>query len=582
MAKGITEELDFIFKCFDGFLEGFVQQKKWFLQEDKTSISSLSDLLDGILEKCPKTLKNKVKSNGPGPFEQWETQIGNSSNQETQRCFKYIVWLWNLPDSETNSPTKNKCVDNVIEKYCFPKDMKWGIGGASPRSQKPQEIKYLVLLLQRLSNTTYESIDCIKKEIISCVINNTIIDESIGNNVPIKNALLYMCAPEKYEPIFSNGNKGSIVKAFPELSIDKDIDKALKQIREALMLCDNEGFYRDDIYAIWSSDGKEANEKLKKKNDLLNNIKMKRYKSLLEKSHNLILTGAPGTGKTYLAKKIAKEMTDDKDNNLTHFEMVQFHPSYDYSDFVEGLRPVKDATGNMGFERKDGVFKEFCKKALANSSKTYVFIIDEINRGEMSKIFGELFFSIDPGYRGTKGRIKTQYQNLVDKEYDENGNIKGDDVFKDGFFVPENVYIIGTMNDIDRSVESMDFAMRRRFAFKEITADERIDMWADAKLQDVNDEIKNHMQCLNYAIQLIPGLSSAYHVGPSYFLSLPNTLTDDDFKALWNSRLKGLLFEYLRGMPNAEVFLDKLEEVYNNATCLDDSKKQDIENKMKA
>ena len=96
-------------------------------------------------------------------------------------------------------------------------------------------------------------------------------------------------------------------------------------------------------------------------------------------------------------------------------------------------------------------------------NRTFIFIIDEINRGEISKIFGELFFSIDPGYRGEKGRVQTQYQNMI-----EDG-----DVFKKGFFVPDNVYIIGTMNDIDRSVESMDFAMRRRFAWAEVTAEER-------------------------------------------------------------------------------------------------------------
>lgn len=107
-------------------------------------------------------------------------------------------------------------------------------------------------------------------------------------------------------------------------------------------------------------------------------------------NHNLILTGAPGTGKTYMAKEIASMM-----NAKTGF--VQFHPSYDYSDFVEGLRPKDDETGKIGFERKDGVFKEFCAKALNNPDNNYVFIIDEINRGEISKIFGELFFSIDPG-----------------------------------------------------------------------------------------------------------------------------------------------------------------------------------------
>lgn len=284
---------------------------------------------------------------------------------------------------------------------------------------------------------------------------------------------------------------------------------------------------------------------------ILENRTVGRYLPLTYNSYNLILNGAPGTGKTYLAKEIAKVITGDTDeNNHPHYEMVQFHPSYDYSDFVEGLRPVKDANGNIGFERMDGVFKAFCKKALAKTDERYVFIIDEINRGEMSKIFGELFFSIDPGCRGTKGRINTQYQNLI----------KDEDEFKNGFFVPENVYIIGTMNDIDRSVESMDFAMRRRFAFKEVTANDRVDMWNGNMDSAYINEAKKCMESMNKAIENIPGLSSAYHIGPSYFLKLKEY--NYDFNRLWEYHIKGVVEEYLRGMSDAKENLNTIHEAY--------------------
>lgn len=405
------------------------------------------------------------------------------------------------------------------------------------------------------------------------------------------------------------------------------------------------------------------------------------YSTMLLESHNLIFRGAPGTGKSYLAKEIAADIIsngyeekyeDLSDEQKNQVEFVQFHPNYDYSDFVEGLRPKLNADGSMGFELKDGIFKKFVDRARKNyedslkkkeeiekelsiqdamaeffsgveygkdtfqtitgseftilsvddqhiniaipknpsanklslnldevrkmlesglnfdkikdvtaffgkiyatqaysydfaiykaiksmkrtpskvkvslpEQKKYIFIIDEINRGEISKIFGELFYSIDPGYRGIAGEIATQYSNLHAAPDEK-------------FYIPENVYIIGTMNDIDRSVDSFDFAMRRRFRFVELCADDRAEMLDALNNEELKEESIRRMKALNAEIVSVDDLNANYQIGPAYFLKL-KTLS---FDKLWTDYLRPLLREYIHGMYDEEGIMKRFEIAY--------------------
>lgn len=216
-------------------------------------------------------------------------------------------------------------------------------------------------------------------------------------------------------------------------------------------------------------------------------------KRLLEHKRNVILQGAPGVGKTFAAKRLAYSIMGEKDTSRV--VMIQFHQSYSYEDFIMGFRPTEKG----GFELKKGVFYHFCKKAEVDSDNAYFFIIDEINRGNVSKIFGELFMLIEKDKRGME--LQLPYSD-------------------EKFFVPPNVYLIGMMNTADRSLAMLDYALRRRFAFfKLIPAFENggFKRYCAGKANQKLDRLIDMVKQLNEVIQQDETLGEGFCIGHSYF-----------------------------------------------------------------
>lgn len=466
---------------------------------------------------------------------------------------------------------------------------------------------------------------------------------------------------EVWNNLVSLTNQGGVYKQNHEILkriLDKYPELSAPEIGNILWEYSSQIMSSNDNETTLEKDSEQVEE-----TTVVNKYQLKHSQTVIN-SKNVVFRGAPGTGKTYFANQIAadivsngrtlniSELTDEEKHRIG---FVQFHPSYDYTDFVEGLRPSTSEDGVVNFVLKPGSFMSFVDKAKSSeiiggqdnfedawqlffnavsesaidstgynklqtltgksikdlqsyerneiqgvypagttmywnhdqiynvyrglqgvpkggldnyrkaiinhlkkeyglkdyiqatesstNTNKYVFIIDEINRGEISKIFGELFFSLDPDYRGNKEGVLTQYANLHKNPEEK-------------FYIPENVYIIGTMNDIDRSVDTFDFAMRRRFTFLEITAED------SAENMNLKNDIKKQMARLNSAIVKEGGLTEDYQIGASYFKEMTSPEFDETHAPLWERKLYPLLKDYFRGEHKASDKLESIKKEY--------------------
>lgn len=289
--------------------------------------------------------------------------------------------------------------------------------------------------------------------------------------------------------------------------------------------------YVEKLNSLFEDETEEDAEDVEKtyppytKEDFLSEVFMPeeeydKLSGILRIKKNIILQGAPGVGKTFVAKRIAFSMMGVKD--VERVMMVQFHQSYTYEDFIMGFRPSTD-----GFELKRGAFYNFCKKAEIDGDNDYFFIIDEINRGNLSKIFGELFMLIENDKRGVS--LQLLYSD-------------------EKFSVPKNIYIIGMMNTADRSLAMLDYALRRRFAFFEIKPAFTTDGFREYRMSLENEKFDKLIACvesLNNVISNDESLGDGFCIGHSYFCNLlPDTINDQVLSGIVEYELIPLLKEY--------------------------------------
>ncbi|BBG66208.1 endonuclease [Hydrogenimonas sp.] len=277
---------------------------------------------------------------------------------------------------------------------------------------------------------------------------------------------------------------------------------------------------------------------------------------------NLVITGIPGTGKTHAVVRFLEE-----NKEIGGYRFVQFHPSYDYEDFIEGLKPFPD-NNNLTFKLVPGIFKELCREAIKDKNKKYVMVIDEINRANLSRVFGELLYCLE--YRGKPVDTKmTGYiKGLSDEDEQKKHTVDHNNENSGRFEIPENVLVIGTMNDVDRSVDAFDLALRRRFVWEEVDFD-RFQLAVYDKFFERKMGIENIFALIEKAEKLNEKIEEKmgknFRVGHTYFFKVADYLKNKDYfdsalEDLWRFHLHSLLKEYLKMHYDESEIDEELKE----------------------
>ncbi len=521
-----------------------------------------------------------------------DNPISDNSTDELKKgaigILATAVWLWRMAPANSTQQGRISSVKEILDltedsinlnANQFFNDIKgFASTGTYYNTNKPFELAFIIKFLEKylensdnptsiLHNLNHdESVEIITKgELSKNDVFSKVNEAKVHKTASIYNALLYLFDPDNYEPILSKAYKKNIIDAFSDLlspeDESKDDNEKITAIREKLKIegkwDENERFYKSDVLEIWNPTVLPA--------------------------QNVIYYGAPGTGKTYevleLIKRKAKAQDDD--NPSKYYKVVQFHPSYNYEDFIDGIKPTKTIeNGSLQLELVNGIFKEMCIEAykeLKNhkeNPKQFYFVADEINRAELSRVFGELLLCLEEDkrlrYEGDilKGEwIKTQNSSLWE---DKHAVAKIDNELY--FGIPENIYFLGTMNDIDRSIDSFDLALRRRF--KWIHKGCNYDVVTEHLLaQGVNDDTiieylddkKGRCVALNKYISETLNLGKSYELGHTYFMRIKvhgQKISKSAYERLFDFEISPLVTEYLRAeYPSGNELEKKVKEM---------------------
>jgi MoxR-like ATPase len=376
-----------------------------------------------------------------------------------------------------------------------------------------------------------------------------------------RHILLHLLFPDDFEAIASDSHKQLLFQAFSDIAAgETDVDAALRRIRAALEQQYGHAisFYSDEVRSRWQLEKpppivppKDGDPKLSPLDELVERShlgleELMELQDLLRSKKQLILEGPPGSGKTFVADLLARYVSGNPLDGTPNerLVMVQFHQSYGYEDFVQGIRPeTNPETGRLQYHVRDGIFKRFCGRAASEPGQSYVMVVDEINRANMSRVFGELLLLLE---------YRTRSVPLAYSEPDA-----------EAFRIPENLYLVGTMNTADRSLAQIDYALRRRFFFYRLSPMVAgrapvLERWLTRRgvPEEQRREVLEHFITLN--MKLETELGEDFVVGHSYFMD--ERIGDPVFQqAIWRRAIRPLLVEYFYSRRDRAELLTRFD-----------------------